>query len=305
MENELPVSAMALLWWNTSLSPTGRSRATSTDIAFVSQLLSGVREVAPVDLIALGEVADEDVSKVLKTLGNEHLSVHQQGKGKRGRNGDIAVIYDRRRLALISAHEIVSSFGDSALKVGEQLTFAMPGKQEPLHIVVSHWSSRMFASEHAAKRAELGGSLRRFLDRLRMDGNSRKFIVLMGDYNDDPYSPSLAGHLLATRDRELVIKHDSYIYNPAWRWLGESVPYAGREITDSICGTYFYPSGTPSRWFTFDQIMFSSAFLQDGPLTLVEEKSMIIRAPTLESKIKSRKEIFDHLPIMGVIGIRS
>jgi hypothetical protein len=50
--------------------------------------------------------------------------------------------------------------------------------------------------------------------------------------------------------------------------------------------------------------MFSSAFLNDGPLLLNEEKSMIIRGTDLELRLRSSKENFDHLPVLGVIDIK-
>jgi hypothetical protein len=126
----------------------------------------------------------------------------------------------------------------------------------------------------------------------------------MGDYNDDPYSPSLAQHLLATRDRELVRKNDSYLYNPFWRMLGESAPFNHGNESKSICGTYYYSSGKPSRWFTFDQIMFSSAFFQNGPFLLNEGRSMIIWNEDLDSRIRSSDGIFDHLPVLSVIDVK-
>ena len=50
--------------------------------------------------------------------------------------------------------------------------------------------------------------------------------------------------------------------------------------------------------------MFSSAFLNDGRYLLNEEKSMIIWSEELESRLRSSKEIFDHLPVLGVIDIK-
>ena len=84
--------------------------------------------------------------------------------------------------------------------------------------------------------------LRQSLEKVHL-ANPNLYIVLMGDYNDDPFSPSLSEHLHATRDRELAIQDGAFLYNPFWRRLGESrsFPTSGNEV--SICGTHYYDGG--------------------------------------------------------------
>lgn len=302
---ELPkAKPLVTLWWNTSLSPLGEPRATPADKAYVAAYLTELRRNLNVDIMALGEVCTEDINDIIAAIGDPYLSFHDATHMVDRCKFDIAILFDRRRLSLDASGSILDSFGKATLKVGEKLSFISCESGEYLHLFVSHWPSRLHCPELDSKRTEIGTSLRKTLDEIRNGATSKQYIVLMGDYNDDPYSPSLSNHLLATRDRELARTNDSFLYNPFWRWLGESAPFVHGQEIKSICGTHYYSSGSHSRWFTFDQIMFSSAFLRDGPFLLNEEKSMIVWSEDLESRLRSQKEIFDHLPVLGVIDIK-
>jgi hypothetical protein len=312
--SEAPISALpveivvskpkplVMLWWNTSLSPLGKSRGSSADKAYVATYLTELRQNLNVDIMALGEVCTEDINNIIATIGDPHLSFRDATHPVGGCKFDIAILFDRRRLSLANAESIVDSYGKNTLKIGERLNFNLCDSDKNLHLFVSHWPGRQHCEEPDPRRMEIGTSLRKRLDTIRT--TSQQYIVLMGDYNDDPCSPSLSKHLLATRDRELARSDDAFLYNPFWRMLGESAPFVHGQATTSICGTHYYSSGTHTRWVTFDQIMFSSAFLNDGPLLLNEEKSMIIRCTDLELRLRSSKENFDHLPVLGVIDIK-
>ncbi len=295
-----------ILWWNTSLSPLAKSRAQDSDKEFAIAYLAELRRVLHPDIVGLAEVCAQDLRDILTTLDDPNLSVHDATANDDGHGFDTAVLFDRRRLELTTNRALLDSYGRANLKIGEQLLFQVSDAVDPLHLFVSHWPSRLHCAPSDPRRTEIGTSLRRTLDDLRATSSAkRQYIVLMGDYNDDPFSPSLAEHLLATRDRELAKNNDSYLYNPFWRRLGESAPFVyGRDVS-SICGTHFYRGNNQGRWFTFDQIIFSSAFLSGGPLYLNEDKSIILRTTELESRLQRAGDIFDHLPVVGTIDVRS
>jgi len=129
--------------------------------------------------------------------------------------------------------------------------------------------------------------------------------ILMGDYNDDPCSPSLANHLLATRDRNMAQENRTFLYNPFWRKLGETVDHDERLAPHSVCGTHFYRAGRYTQWHTFDQLMFSSEFLQDGPMVLDEQHTRIIVTESLKTRILDRTEKLDHFPVLSTVSLRS
>jgi hypothetical protein len=111
--------------------------------------------------------------------------------------------------------------------------------------------------------------------------------------------------LLATRDRELAKRNPAFLYNPFWRCLGESLPAAIWGTDVSVCGTHFYPNGEHTQWFTYDQIMFSSAFLNDGAIVLNEEYTRIVSTPELTMALRNRRQTCDHFPVLSVVTLRS
>ena len=202
-----------------------------------------------------------------------------------------------------SNSRIIDSYGRTSLKISERIDLFFPESNALINFFISHWPSRLHHQESDPKRLELATTFRKYLDSIREIDSLNKHIILMGDYNDDPFSPSLYKHLLATRDRQLATENDNYLYNPFWRNLGESDYLVHEDSNKNSCGTYYYSQGNESKWFNFDQIIFSSAFLKNGLLRLNEENCIILRNEDLVSRIKSLKYKFDHLPVLGVIDI--
>ncbi|WP_225032304.1 endonuclease/exonuclease/phosphatase family protein [Paraburkholderia sp. XV] len=294
---------LVFVWWNTSLSPLGTPRGTQDDLDIVVRYLKAFREEWGADVIGLGEVSTSDLIQIMEHLDDPHLTLHDATGAVNGTRFDIALLYDKRRLHQTFNRPLIATYGNHSLKIGERIDLISSETEVPLTVVVSHWPSRLFAPDFAPKRAEMGMALRSILDTIR-DDFSEPYLVLMGDYNDDPFSPALADHLLATRDRELARRSNPLLYNPSWRWIGESLPHGADGTDVGVCGTYYYRSGTPTRWHTFDQIMFSSAFLRSGTFTLRESLGRIISTSDLVERLRSATSIFDHLPVLAAIDVR-
>lgn len=189
------------------------------------------------------------------------------------------------------------------MKVARRIDFTIIDTDDLLHVFISHWPSRLWCSEHDARRDTLGLRLRDAVESVRQ-GYSDLYdpqIILLGDYNDEPFARSLAEHLPASRDRTLAKSHDHYFYNPFWRLLGESLPYSNNMTSKSFAGTYFYEKGNVTRWQTFDQIMFSSSFLKEDRWYLNEAYTTIWRHPPLDDLVENPREIFDHFPVISVL----
>lgn len=299
------VGSLVFVWWNTSLSPPiARVRASEGDLEFVVEQLRVIRQQVGFDVLALGEIRSSDLRAIVDGLGDPNLSVHDATDHTGRLKFDTAVIYDRSKLSFDSGHPMTEKFGSRTLKTGEVLEFRVTATGDPFILIVSHWPSRRTASESSSVRAELGVALRKFIERIH-ETQAAPFIVLAGDYNDDPFSPSLSNHLLATRDRSLARRDSRFLYNPFWRMIGESHDNVQADDATGFCGTHYYSGGDNSRWFTFDQIIFSSAFLNPSSMNLKEELCGIFAPSELRAKLLSRREIFDHLPVLGTIELRS
>jgi hypothetical protein len=146
----------------------------------------------------------------------------------------------------------------------------------------------------------LAGKLRDKVAELEQQATSAG-ILLLGDFNDEPFDKSLADHLLATRDRELAKTKKGFLYNPFWRCLGEAHPHKHPMLARASSGSFFHRTGHRTRWRTFDQILFSAAFLGGGEWHLNEEQTTILRPELLVELVQTKDVIFDHFPVIGTI----
>ncbi|AXE97731.1 endonuclease/exonuclease/phosphatase family protein [Paraburkholderia hospita] len=271
---------------------------------FVVEQIQQMRDETAFDVLGLGEVCSSDLSAILTALGDSQFGLFDASSRDTRPMFDTAVIYDKTRLSIVNQQSIVDGYGRQKLKTGEVVRFRLIETGDQFTLAFSHWPSRRTASQMEPVRAQLGMALRSSLARLH-EGESNSFIILMGDYNDDPFSPSLADHLLATRDRALASRDNRLLYNPFWKWIGESHHDSEDFLSTGFCGTHFYPNGNTTRWFTYDQIIFSSSFLQGGAMVLDEQRCRILAPPLLRNKVMTRSEIFDHLPVLATVEIRS
>lgn len=128
-------------------------------------------------------------------------------------------------------------------------------------------------------------------------------MILLGDYNAELFADSLTIGLSSTRDITRVRKKPLLLYNPFWRHLGEAKIYKqGIDTTiKNRCGSDYYKSGSITRWYTFDQMLFSSYFIGNSDWHLNEELTGIIDEPELFNWVIDPKQKFDHLPIISVL----
>jgi hypothetical protein len=299
----IPVAPLRFCWWNTGLSPpvpkASYSREEFEFCVDQVRILRGTYEFA---LLGLCEVSEADVTKILLALGDSSLSAVCSPSADGKLIFDTAIVYDRNQIVPGENRNFVELFGRARFKLGELRTFTTIANGTDLHVVVSHWPSQRSLSEFEPGRANLGMLLRQSLMKWRT--GTSPYIVLMGDYNDDPFSPSLSGHLLATRDRELAKRNPEFFYNPFWRCLGESLPFPQIGLDESICGSHFYRSGHDSQWFTYDQMIFSSAFLGEGTMVLEEEHTSIVTSSELRGRLRDRDHACDHLPVTTRVMLR-
>ncbi len=115
---------------------------------------------------------------------------------------------------------------------------------EMVHVFVNHWPSRRGGEEASApSRAAAAGVSKQVIDSLmKIDPHTK--VVVMGDLNDDPTSPSVAQVLGAKYAVGDVA--EGGLYNPWHDFLKRGI------------GTLAYQDS----WNLFDQIMLSSGFLK-------------------------------------------
>ncbi len=256
-----------------------------------------LRDLA-VDCLALGEVSIKDLGRLCDQCALAHHDIFDGTKAD-GLEFNTGVIYNGTRLINQGGVALIGDQGTGSLKVANKLEFFIPSSQSSVHVLVSHWPSRVLGI-NTPKREDLGVELRNAVDNIR-EVVVEPAIILLGDYNDEPFDASLAQRLLATRDRELARSSTNFLYNPFWRHLGESHPYASDKQTKSFGGTCFCDSDPRTHWRTIDQIMFSSSFLRPGGWQLNERETRILRLPPLDALVQDTAVKFDHFPVISVI----
>ncbi len=280
-------------WWNTSLSPSAKSRATEDDLKLALNVIDYMIVSSKVDFIALGEISEHDI-ELLKS----HIEIYgydlKGGVSNAGRSKfDTCYIFNTEKIYVANLSNIVSRRGRGSLKVAQKLDLVIDDFNSPIHVFVSHWPSRMWCNENDAERHNLGVRLRDEVEELISVYDFDPYIVLLGDYNDEPFDKSLSDQVMATRDINLAKRKSHLLYNPFWKYLS-AISY---DVESS--GSYYYKSGKLTQWHTFDQIIFSHAFLTSKEWVLCEKSDFILNMPGYVETVKNNKSIFDHLPVAG------
>lgn len=292
---------LTFVWWNTSLSPVSRpDRSSAEERAIASLLIEFLAKGLDADVICLGEVSELDVALMQCHWEELGYSV-RSGVSVIGRTSfDTCVLYKSAKLFLLDDANLSSVKGTSVLKVGQRVDFAVIDDETVIHLFVVHWPSRLWCHENHADRHLLGIRLRDEIENIGSQ-NGTTHAVILGDFNDEPFDQSICEQLMATRDRALAVRKPHLLYNPFWRHLGPSEPYAAGDYRDHHSGSYFYHSDKISKWRTFDQILFSSSFLGATAWHLREDMVNVVDVGEFTDLVLGAKMIFDHLPVIGVI----
>lgn len=156
---------------------------------------------------------------------------------------------------------------------------------EPVYIFVNHWPSRRGGEEASAPaRAIAAGVSRHKIDSITKINPAAK-IVLMGDLNDDPVSPSVAKVIGATGIKEAV--KEGGMFNPWTTYYKQGI------------GTLAYQDS----WNLFDQIIISSGWLEKNQSGLFFKDARIFSKPWMmqqEGRYKGYpKRTYDFNRYMG------
>lgn len=282
-------------WWNTGLSPNAKSRGDLAAQEFALQVIETLIVGLEADFIALGEISSSDLVFFQKNNRFEHYAFISAVKDTGKMKVDLAYVVNVDRLSVASEKSIISIVGGSSNKVAHQVVVQDVMFGSVMSVFISHWPSRMFINQFHAKRHALSLDLRSKVDEILINDGSDSLIVLLGDYNDEPFSPSLSDQLRASRDRSLVCRSPQLLYNPFWGALGDTF------MSGAYVGSYYYAGGETTKWYTFDQIIFSHGFIKAKHWRLAERCSYVAALPELVEKIVDRKSKFDHLPVFGII----
>jgi hypothetical protein len=294
---------LGIAWWNTSLSPIrARHRAEEEDKQVAAGIVSSLIDSLQIDCLALGEVTSDELTYLLNSCSTQDYGIFDGTLKKESHLFDTGLIYNKSRLEIIDTGDLIDGYGSHSLKLAQRIDFKDRETSEDLHLYVSHWPRRLWCHENSAMRNNFGIRLRDSIGNFKQAGNESAQIIIMGDFNDEPFDESLAQYLLATRDRTIVMRDDKYFYNPFWRRMGEVFPFSAHGDTGNSCGTCFHKSGgEETRWRTFDQIIVSSSLLDCDRWFIDEENTNSLKNAVLDELLESKSRIFDHRPVLSYL----
>ena len=230
-------------------------------------VISDIGKDASPDGVALLGVAEIENITVLQDLVNQPLLkdrklqiVHYDSPDERGI--DVGLIYNPKYLKVKHSEKLFVEImnDDGSPRFTRDILYVngmMDG--EPIHVFVNHWPSRRGGEAASAPgRAKAASVARAKIDSIQAVNPAAK-IILMGDLNDDPISPSVTNVLMATGDTALA--NNGRLYNP---W----VKYYSKGI-----GTLAYNDA----WNLFDQIVISSSFINKNQKGLFIKDARIYR----------------------------
>lgn len=283
------------------MSPAGKARATNAQRQVVCAMVDIILNQMRVDFLALGETTEQDVKEIEQTCKLTEFDV-ERGFAKAGRSHfDTCFLYRSNKLSLTGSQAITAAKGNRMLKIAQKATFEILGHGKPLHVFISHWPSRLWCHENSSDRNLLGIRLRDAVEDVIAESGKLANVILLGDYNDEPFDASLEKQLMATRDRVLAKERPHLLYNPFWQHLSLPKSHSTYGTDDDNGGTYFHSIGEITRWRTFDQIIFSFAFLGNSEWHLNEQLTGILDVEGYKAMVINANEIFDHFPVLGVI----
>ncbi|MGR9465912.1 endonuclease/exonuclease/phosphatase family protein [Rhizobium leguminosarum] len=289
---------LRLGWWNTHLSPPGgRASPSAEHLAAANVALLHLTQTLAVDLVLLGEISPEDAEYL---SSNEHDGDIQwlTFEGREGRlTFNFAVVFKPSQLELVSAEFEYDVIAGAKSKVALRLS-AKLADGSLVTVFVIHWTSRLMENEETHRRSHLAQSLRRRVDQI-LDTDQKAKVVILGDFNDEPYDLSLSKYLLASRDVRRVAQRPHLLYNPFWKVLPPTGPYSGASMPTDIGGSYFHRSGLVHRWYVFDQIVFSSAFVGGSEWHLDEANTFVVDTNMGFPTNIGAGGHFDHYPVLA------
>lgn len=296
LSHSVKTDKLTLAWWNTSLAPKGISRRCPTLREQAKDVISYLLTFNKVDFIALGEISEEDL-KHLKTyeMLNGYAFISGANNATKSKF-DTCYIYNPERLMVSDPTNLTSIKGTKNLRIAQRLQICISECQSIFEVFVSHWPSRLWCDRNHADRDVLGIRLRDAVDAIIKESTSAPHILLLGDYNDEPFSDSLSEQLMASRDIKLVKSRPHLLYNPYWNLLGN-----GRCGSQLHGGSYYYNKGTHTRWHTFDQIIYSHAFVNAKAWKIATDNPHIAEVPGLNELVISSNSKIDHIPVIGTI----
>jgi hypothetical protein len=206
------------------------------------------------------------------------------------------LIYRKSRFKLLNSVNQRGFIEGRHPKIAQRVELRLIPEDSIFNVLISHWPSVRTYNKGSGERDDYGYELRRLVDEI-LKSDQHASVVLMGDYNDEPFDRPLASKLRASRDRAKVVSARTLLYNPFWHRIGSDRDYTRAPNNIGFCGTHYFSADPFDRWRTFDQIILTKGLLDLAAWNLDESSVQIIDIPFYTPLVFNPSEKFDHFPV--------
>ncbi|KAF0153375.1 MAG: endonuclease/exonuclease/phosphatase family [Ignavibacteria bacterium] len=150
------------------------------------------------DVLAIQEVENFNMMKLLcyALKDREYIPAHRESKDPRGI--DVGLLYDRKLFEIedLKAIEIVLPNGFPTRDI-LHVTLKHKTSGEVFHFFVNHWPSRRGGKEKSDINRQAAAKILKSLLNELSDKTPEANVIILGDFNDSPFDPSISKVLSA------------------------------------------------------------------------------------------------------------
>ena len=231
------------------------------------KMLSTINGLNGPDILGVCEVENENVLKKFRdslqqTLDRGYEIIHADTQDERGI--DVAFLYDKDKFAVdpqkVFFHVIVKRYATRDIVQGN---FRSKISNTEFVLVGNHWPSRSGGQLESEPYRMMAGETLAYFNQRIQDVHSQAIpILVMGDFNDEPFNRSITEYAKSTVSADRVLNAHSvpWLYNLMWEAIG------------SRAGTFYYSDA----YNVLDQFMVSRGMLIDNAKLKVQQGSIRI-----------------------------
>ncbi len=257
-------------------TPAGEKKYTSKvyheKLANLSDVIAQLgTEVTPEGPVILG-VAEIENRTVLEDLINQpklksknYGIVHYDSPDKRG--VDVALLYQKRHFQVLHSKKYKLTLPlDPTHPTRDQLVVNGLLDGDTITFIVNHWPSRRGGEKRSRPNRNAAAELSRHIIDSLLSRNANAKVILMGDLNDDPTSPSMIKYLKAKGNPKKLKPGE--LYNPMYEFYQKGI------------GTLAWRDA----WNLFDQMVLTPALLNENNGGYYFKAAKVFNKPFLTQK---------------------
>ena len=254
------------------------------------------------DILGVCEIENKHVLEQLidklDLLGHRYGIIHSDSSDNRGI--DVAFLYDENKYEYVSSeffqHTVIKRYATREIIQATLKT----SKGNELILLGNHWPSRSAGQyESEPFRIITGETLSYFTERIQQIKGNDVAIIVMGDFNDEPFNRALTDYALSVRNRNKVVYgQNPYLFNLMWPLMGQRISSYVFDARPLMIDQFMVSKGIAKKSGKYD--------LDESTVNIEIYDGMIsgrYNEPVrFGQKVPNLSGFSDHLPISFILG---